>query len=427
MARTTALVLLALTVPVVALVAWTAGLNTFPDETLHVTTASYYLEHWLPPPISRELAPYAGAHGVSYFMLWPPQATYMLFAKASMMAFSSDEGRWLAYRGFCVVIWALLVLCVLREARRAPWGLLLIGLTSQVWYIFTYFSADAFSYAVASFLALQLGTPESLSRRFIANGAPQTGGVLLGVCFGGLALSKMNYMTFALFAVVYVFVLVWRHARAKHMFRRACIVIASGALVAGPFLVVDLLNNGVARDDQFEQLREELAAPSFKPSDIAAGTAYRGLALRQRGVSAGALFSRPWKWGELTYRSFFGVYGAMDIFSPKRVNGMQALCSIALLLLAWWQHKRSVLPGRHLLFAVGMVMIAASLGAAFWRAWTFDFQAQGRYVFAVIPITALLLMDSRERRESPVHWGLFGALAILGLWSILSAVPLLTR
>ncbi|HSI05194.1 MAG TPA: hypothetical protein VLC93_11985, partial [Myxococcota bacterium] len=229
--------------------------------------------------------------------------------------------------------------------------------------------------------------------------------------------------TFAFFAVVYCIVLAWRLNLGVALLRRASVIVVSGAVVAGPFLVADLVNNGIARDTRFEQLREELAAPSFKPSDIAAGEAYRGLALRQCGVSAPAMFSRPWRWGNLTYRSFFGVYGTMDIFSPKRVNGMQALCAIALLVLAWWQRKPSPRPGRPLLSTVGLTMIAVTLAAAFWRAWTFDFQAQGRYVFAIIPIAALLLMDGTERRANALHWGLFAVLAILGLWSILAALP----
>ncbi len=426
MARVAALALVALTIPVVAMVAWKAGLNTFPDETLHVTTASHYLDHWLPPPIGSGLAPYAGVHGVSYFMLWPPQAAYLLFAKASKLTFVSDETRWLAFRGFCVGLWALLVLCALREARRAPWAILLVGLTPQVWYVFTYFSADAFSYAVASLLVLQLGAPKTLARRFLETGKPLVGGVLLGVCFGALALSKMNYMTFALFAVVYCLVILWRLGEAKVALRRTGMVLAAGAVVAGPFLVTDVVKNGLDRDGRFEALREELAAPGFKPSDIASGKAYLGLALRERGVSARAMFSRPWKWGELTYRSFFGVYGSMDIFSPKRVNGIQALSSIALIALALRKRRRMQLPGHGLLGAVSLLMIAATVGAAFWRAWTFDFQAQGRYVFAVIPILSLYLADISDSTDEPARWIGFCVLAICGFVSILSALSALT-
>lgn len=421
--RTTALAFVALTIPVVALVAWKSRLNSFPDEALHVTTASYYLSHWLPPKIGPELAPYAGVHGVSYFMLWPPQASYLLFAKASQLAFASDATRWLAYRGFCVGLWLILVAYVLREARRTPSALLVVGLTPQVWYIFTYFSADALSYAVASVLAVLLAVPESPSRRFMETGKPVAGGILLGACFGGLALSKMNYMTFAFFAVVYCGVLAWRLRATPGLAKRAALVAVVGALVAGPLLVVDVVNNGVDRSERFEQLREELAAPKFKPSDITAGDAYKGLGLRERGVSFRAMFSRPWRWGLLTYRSFFGVYGTMDIFSPPGVNGVQRIAAIALLVLAWLFRKRPLTRDHMLLLGAGALMIVASLAAAFWRAWTFDFQAQGRYVFAIIPIATVLLIDCTDRRQTAVQWGAFAVLALLGLLSILSALP----
>jgi hypothetical protein len=137
------------------------------------------------------------------------------------------------------------------------------------------------------------------------------------------------------------------------------------------------------------------------------------------------VFSHPWRWWQLTHRSFFGVYGTMDIFSPRGANDVQRLCAIALLVLAWWQRKRPPLPGRRLLTTVGLAMIAVTLAAAFWRAWTFDFQAQGRYIFAIIPIAALLLMDGSERRVGAMHWGIFVVLALAGFWSLMTALPML--
>ncbi len=421
--RTTAFALIAMTIPVVGLVAWTAGFNSFPDEALHVTTASYYLDHWLPPAVGSELAPFVGVHGVSYFMLWPPQASYWLFAKASQLVFVHDDVRWSVYRAICVILWLLLVVGVLREARRTPLVLLLVGLTPQVWYVFTYFSPDALSYAIAAMLSLQLAVPDSAARRYLATGAPLAGGIFLGVCFGGLALSKMNYMTFALFAVVYCGVLAWRMRATRGFLKRAVLVAATGAIVASPMLAADLSRNGLDRDARFEELRERLAAPGFKPSDVAAGTAWKGLGLRERGVPLRALFSRPWRWSFQTYRSFFGNYGQVNIPSPDGINAVQRFFAIALLVLAWLQRRRPATLDQRLLFGFGIAMIAATLGAAIWRAWTFDFQAQGRYIFAIIPIIAVLVIDSSDRRESPLQWGMFASLSAVGLISILSALP----
>jgi hypothetical protein len=150
------------------------------------------------------------------------------------------------------------------------------------------------------------------------------------------------------------------------------------------------------------------------------------LGLRERGVSVSAMFSRPWRWGLYTYRSFFGVYGTLDIFSPPGVNGVQRLVSFALVALALMTRRRPWSGDQKLLLGVAIAMLAVTMWAAFWRAWTFDFQAQGRYVFAIIPILALLTLDLCDERENAPHWAIATVLSIAGFISILCALPQLS-
>ena len=393
-------------------------LNAFPDEQLHITTAAYYLDHWLPPPTSTALAPYAGVHGVSYHMLWPPQASYWLYAKASNLA--PFVPRWAFYRGLCVLLWLALVVHVLRAARTQPWLYWLVGLTPGVWYVFAYYSPDALSYGVAAVLVTQLVRPESVSRRYIAEGTPRLGAVVLGGLIGLLALSKLNYLTFSGAAFVYCCVLLLRN---KVSAQRAFVVIAIAFTVAAPLLFADLANK--TRGDDFEQTREQLAGPGFHASDIANGTAYYGFALRDRGVPAAALLHRPWRWGLLTSRSFFGVYGTMDVDPIPRLNDLQfllGLCLLALIAAGW----RGGTLDSQILIATCLVMCAVALIAAFWRAWTFDFQAQGRYVFALIPILVLVSAERSHVRHPRLFWGLAAAMSVAGLVSFAAALPYLS-
>jgi hypothetical protein len=175
-----------------------------------------------------------------------------------------------------------------------------------------------------------------------------------------------------------------------------------------------------------DDLREELAGAGFKPSDVANGTAYYGLGLRERGVTASALFHRPWRWGRHTYRSFFGVYGIMDVNAPRWLYGFQATIAVAFLIWALWARRTGLGSEGWGVIAVTAVVIVASLAAAFWRAWTFDFQAQGRYVFAIIPTVTLALLELTDRREDAIGWALGSALTIAGLASLSSAVAQLT-
>lgn len=396
--------------------------NAFPDEELHVVTAAFYREHWLPPTMGPALAPLAAVHGMSYHMLWPPQATYWLYAKASILFAVAANHTWLLYRGLSVLLWGSVVLMVLRRLSRAPWLFWLVGLTPGVWYLYSYFCPDALSYAVAVVLTMQMGLPDSVSRRYLATGSPRWGALVLGVAIGLLALSKLNYLTFSATAFAYACVLLWRQHDSAYL-RRALGVLVVACCVAGPFLVTDLVRNGT--HSEYESLRDSLAGPGFRTSDIRDGTAYYGYALRDRGVPASALFHRPWRWGLLTLRSFFGVYGTMNVNPLPWLNDVQGFIALGVLVLLVFATRRRLTRDQRILVGVAGVMCVAAVGAAFWRAWTFDFQAQGRYCFAVIPIVVLVALDVCDEPRAILHWGLAACCAIASVISLASALPYL--
>ncbi|MBC7793915.1 MAG: hypothetical protein H7Z43_09410 [Clostridia bacterium] len=424
--RTAAIVGVVASVALVAAHAWGDRLNSFPDERLHIVNGEFYVEHWLPPAMTEALERYAGVHGVAYHMLWPPQATYLVFAKASLLVPGlRDTERWMCYRALCVMAWGALVISVLVHLRRSPWVFWLVGLTPGVWYVFTYFSADALSYVTASVVAVQLGLPDSMARRYLTTGKPIGGGVIFGASIGLLALSKLNYLTFSGTAFAYCCVLLWRN-REKTMFARRCVlVVAIGCAVAGPFLLTDLVRNGAGqvRDARYNSLRESFAKPGFRASDITAGTAYYGYAIRQQGVSAAALFHRPWRWGLFTSRSFFGVYGTMDVDPLPLLNDAQVVLAVGLLALGYYYCRRGLARDQLVFTGVALTMCAAACAAAFWRAWVFDFQAQGRYCFAIIPSLVLLATEVCDPRQRLAHWILACLMTIAALISLASALP----
>jgi hypothetical protein len=412
-----------LTVAIVATAATYSGYNSFPDEDLHVRTASYYHDHWLPPAMTDDLSPYMSNYGVSYFMLWPPQAVYLLFEKLRLGLTLDHAVPWKAYRFLAVVLWQALVVFVLRGTRDAPAAIALVCTTSQLWYVFTYFNADSFSYVMTALTALQLARPESFARRYLATGAPLRGALFLGACFAGLALSKANYIPFTMFAVAVGTALLWREAALRDRLTRFATVTATCAVLAGPLLAVEAWKNQGIRSERFEQIRENFAAPGWKPSDIASGKAQLGLGLRARGVTFLDMFHRPWRWGELSARSFFGVYGQMDVHSPPHVNTLQALCFIALFAFLWHGRRREVGRRDKVLLAFGVACILLTVVGAFWRAWNFDFQAQGRYLFAIIPILVLMTSLATSGAIRDAYWLTATIAVALNCVSLLSALP----
>jgi len=384
----------------VLVMALVSPLNAHPDEELHVTTARFFLDRWLPPAADDPRVPghLDPVYGTSYLLASPPQILYPLAAKsARLFGFSN---RWaLGLRLWSVAAFMVLAAAAWRLAPRTLLPAVCLLWTPQVWYVFSYFNSDAFPFFLSFLIALLVGWPGPTDWRRSAPAA-----LLLGL----LLLAKHNYWPFAAFAVLFL--------ALRSGPKRALAVAGLTAMVAAPLLVRDAVINRFEKEERKAALREEYAADAFKPSRLGTPGADPGLALRAQGVSlADMLTQRPW--ARRITRSFGGAYGHMDILAPPAYYIIQAVLFTGLLLAAAIAWRRGWAPARLALLLLAVLAGAAVILIAALFCWMYDFQPQGRYLFPLLPIFLLAGLGLSGDDPRRIPWPVPLALFLLGSYS----------
>lgn len=437
--------LLALVILLCALTAIRSPLDSHPDELFHVEAAAYYVDNWLPPAVGDPRAAKSySQYGYSY--LDELDLVYIFAGKLGALLSPMAAEPYLAFRAFnLLLLTALLAIAVRFPPYQAIFLLLLVS--PQVWYVFSYFNGDALPLFLALLIAGQLALPGSRLRAFLDEPRLRArigGAILVGVLLGVLALSKRNYYMFLLFAAGYLTYLMfgWRTAiaaiafglvpalayagvwspdsalfwvtaavlgaltlfsavRASGSLGRAFGKVSKLALIASIALAVflpryayDRVVNGSESEKgvAIHQVAEAKAKDNYKPSVMNdPGKGYFGLRLQSKGVAFHEIFLPPWNWARLTFASATGMYGYMVVRAPGTYYALMAVLYVALFgYLGFRGLARGGAEERTLTLFVFFFACLTIIQSAY-HSWTNDFQAQGRYLFPLIGMFALYL------------------------------------
>jgi uncharacterized membrane protein len=288
--------------------------------------------------------------------------------------------------------------CACRPESRLIFLVLLI--TPQVWYIFSYFNSDAFSLFLSLIIISELVTEHSLFRRFLGAIKPSQfilGGILMGLLLGLLLLSKRNYYIFIIFILFFIIWQIWQKGgtERKQILLRYLFVMGLGLSLFLLRYGYDVAVNGWDKADKMVAYAEKVAEPPFKPSVAGSANAYYGLQLRAKGVKYYELFSE-WKWHRTSFRSFFGVYNYMKI-APPRIF-FKIVFVVMSLFLIYIISSISVKGERwdKIFMVIVLGFICACIFFSTYHSWVHDFQAQGRYLFPILGMLALLIYQNQK-------------------------------
>jgi hypothetical protein len=145
--------------------------------------------------------------------------------------------------------------------------------------------------------------------------------------------------------------------------------------------------------------------------------------LKAKGVTMQQLFTER-HWHVLSFESLAGVYGYMTIFSPKFYYRM--LGSLYLLLMFYIAFAVIKKPGRRSIsqFAITAFCIGLCILMSLFLSWTYAFQAQGRYLFPALPISATFIYANRRSFNNLFVNGLVFAAFLLSVYSfVFVALP----
>jgi len=392
---------------IIGLMAYSSGYNTHPDEYSHFTASRFYEQHWLPPRIGdtnplilQSLSPY----GYTYLNQF--DIVYFLYGKfSSLFPLQNAKLQYLIMRALSVFLFVFLV--ALATISRKRIYLLILFLTPQVWYIFSYINGDGFGLFVSLLIALQYGNPDSfLNRNLFSRDRKKT---LLGVVLGGLLLyllfsSKVNYYSFGIFAGALVLIRVFHKENFIRNILPYVYALAVGLSLIGVRYSYDIALNGWNRTEKINQVREKYAVERFKPSNAAdISKSAPGMGIREKGLPFRVIWASS-LWYKLSKMSFQGLYGYMTIRSGHTfysVMNFFYILFLGILLYASWRAYK-ISRDKKLLFSVGTLFACSFLTIfiSMYHAWTFDFQPQGRYLFPIIPMIAMYVAGHIEEKDT---------------------------
>lgn len=416
-----------ITAPILAAVmSLTSDYNRHPDEIHHFEAARYYVNHFLPPEIGDpSVRSSYSVWGVSYLNYhW---IEYFLAGKFIVLASPFIGNEPLAARFFNILLFAGLAAFFTYRSKGDTDVLIipaLLLITPQVWYVFSYVNNDAFPLAVSFLLAFQAGHPESSLSRYLdpddSSGRARAG-IGVGLLLGLLLISKSNYYAFLIFLALWMlykfpvleinggrpafnigrsrkYALIFLVSISVLVFRCGLDLYVNGETnFVGVSYINYVLGDFEKKENRLLAYQEEIAEPAFKPSMIERdlGSTHPGFRLKDKGTSYSDLFFKL-RWHEITFKSFVGVYGYMNIFAADAYYRLMALlyAAICVYLIGMIVVRRR----RDELARTIVVLTGAgiSIFISSYLSWSYAFQAQGRYLLPVLPMVGVFLYGVRN-------------------------------
>ncbi len=301
-------------------------------------------------------------------------------------------------RLFGLVIFALLIAFSFYQKNFRPFALPLL-FSAQIWYLYSYTNSDGFALALTLFVAYQAASSNSLLTRFLCEHQPAKFALTaigLGLMLGAMLLLKPNYYFFTLFLGLY---LIWRIATGAfpdrdRLWRRLLLLTLIAASLFAARVVMDVAANGWESAGMKANMQELHASASYKPS-APPERKNTMLDLKGQGHSLGYLLVNA-RWFEKSFNSAFGVYGFTDFMASTNYYDLVraiSLIIVALLLLAVIKS-----PGHaNLTLMIILALCAGGLiTASIWSSWAIAFQAQGRYLFPILPMFSIVYYHARK-------------------------------
>ena len=452
--------------------------SVHPDEFGHWPVFHYFVEHWLPPAVDDPaVLPSMTIWGTSYLFLL--DVSYMVAARVMSPFIGIFSSELYAARLFHSLLWALLCLCAL---RRRDWAIPLsvLLLSPQIWYIFSYYNADAFPLFIAMLATMLLCDRKNTIHSYIQGSGKISAAVLtLGLCLGLLLVSKQNYVVlvpgFLLWLAVMHLDLRWRellavlaamgllgtsvflgdvprssgqHAwfvftaltggalaivaaisfclrlRNNAALRRPSIrwigICVLAVAFAAPRVLVDVAINGGPNEKATRILavEEARAGAGFKPSEVVQGkgVAYQMLDIQGVGLRP-MIFDAPYNWLSRSVASAFGVYGYMTVYAPYPVYLALVILASLIAVVAGFALTRAW-PDK----ANRLLVAAAGIGclivlSSILNSWFIALQPQGRYLLPIMVMLALILGYARPKLPQGILQALLIASLLLSAYS----------
>lgn len=149
--------------------------------------------------------------------------------------------------------------------------------------------------------------------------------------------------------------------------------------------------------------------------------------LRERGHTLKEIIV-DYRWFGKTFQSAFGVYGYFTSAAPHAYYDFMKPLSVLFLLLMVCSAVFRGGVSDNVLLLLFLICSGGLIGASVYNSWVNDFQAQGRYLFSMIPPLCLVVYHIRRHLQDTLFRTFLMTMFLLSVYSFLfvGLVPLVT-
>jgi uncharacterized membrane protein len=397
--------------------------NTHPDEAMHLDAFHYFEGRFWPPDVGSELVLYS-RHGVS--RVYKGELVYILYGNLAYLLKNifNFNITYVTYRLFNTAIFIIMI-AVLLFAKGLPLRLQRLGLVflaiPQTYYLFSYANSDAWPIFLSVLIFLCV-----LRRINTALPAWKIRDILwLGILTGLITVSKSNFMLCLILPYALIAHGAIKNRNQVHpatfvkWLRTALLIAIPVVLVYAPLKWLYPWTQGDFKT-KLRAVKEQKAAEGFK-----AGNPYAfGVHMHEKGFTYLRLTKETF-WFSTTFKSFWGVYGYMNSWSPAWIYMMVAFSVILLWIMTLMSALSDASPAKNLsllFLIVSACVCVMNVWASLYYSLYIDFQAQGRYLFpALIPVSILLLgpFSSEHKFFEKIRFSIFILVYTGGLYSLI--------
>jgi hypothetical protein len=413
-------ILFMLVFALVLVMAVTSKFNAHPDEAMHYEAVEYYRSHYFPPHLQDpEIAHTFSVYGHS--RLINMDAYYSIAGKFSLLASLVIEDTWVAARMLNVFLFFFLGLMFITSRQTSAPLFLVLLLTPQIWYIFSYCNSDAFGLFLSVLLVHQLINPQSFFRKFLSSDKVSKklfGALFMALIASLLFLSKKNYWVVLLFVFgVLIHALIVLNGNKWVLLKKYLIVFTFALLMIAPRYAY----NALMYDFNFQVIKQEhkekVAHDPFKRSNMNKENSYKGIFLKDKGVSYTDLFSEKWNWHWISFNSMVGIYGYMNVNSSESYYRLMLFLYLLLIIVFGHRYLMHLSLNEWWLPAYIFLMSLLTVFLSTWFSWVYDFQPQGRYLFPVFLFFGYWLSVSKPVNRGLVFNVIVLSIILVGLYS----------
>ena len=394
--------------------------NLHPDEAVHFEAAKYYENNWVPPRVCDPSIQYTySRYGVS--RLDTHEIAYWIAGKANSILRLSFMEPYLRYRIFNILLLVGIIISALKEKKNL-YFLFPFIISPQIWYVYSYYSSDSF--------ALTLGiliTYELINRNSFLKSTIKTNNIsfvfiirslICGITLAMYFFVKINYQILIIFWIGYVGLEIFNNPDLFERYKRGIFsIFISCAILIFTINLFYSYDNGVEKNEKILLCQEQIAENAFKP-DTPYNKQYPTLNIKAKGLPLSYVTENK-HWGGRIFSSSFGVYGHTSIiafpfyYSVVKYLLILLISYIFIRILYSWEKKE-------IIFIVGVMLCSIILiGAALYHSWTVDIQAQGRYLFPLIPMYGAIIYKSNYFENDMLFTILINSMFVISIYSFL--------